>query len=260
MICSDVPQNVQQKAVFVVDASTLKDPSDILCDSNGVWNQTKTRASFYVPIRDKTDNVTSVIKDDKLSKQVEFTGIRRTCINASYTNFKRTIVTTENSGKKGELFCCCILVIYSSVREEEEKPFTIKPHGNAKGKRPFIRMKPSARQDLRNLVEANQEKSTEKTRKLFNDNAGGFLKAQDLQELASTKRQVQYGKAKIQPLTISDPLSEIAGLLNVEDKDWSTFIRHVNMSDETGYYVLLYTDNMMKRLIDACGTDKIGYR
>ena len=259
MICSDVPQNVQQKAVFVVDASTLKDPSDILCDSNGVWNQTKTRASFYVPIRDKTDNVTSVIKEDKLLKQVEFTVIRRTYMNASYTNFKRTIVTIENSGKKGELFCSCILVIYSIVREEEEKPFTIKPHGNVKGTRPFIRVKPSARQDLRNLAEANQEKSTEKTKKLFNDNAGGFLKAQDLQELAITKRQVQYEKAKIQPLTVSDPLSEIAGLLNVEDKDWNTFIRHVNMSDETGYYVL-YTDNMMKRLIDACGTDKIGYK
>ena len=81
-----------------------------------------------------------------------------------------------------------------------------------------------------------------------------------MQELAITKKQVQYEKAKIQPLTISDPLSEIAGLLYVEDKDWSTFIRHVNMSDETGYYVLLYTDNMMKRLIDACGTDKIGYK
>ena len=262
-VCNKVPLNIQSTSAFAIDAGSVEHPSDIFYDNNGIWNQTKTDTKYYTIIRSQKSetDVISIRKADPADADCLVK--RRSYCNASYNNFRRLVITIETSASDGELLCDMVLVAYSSLNMAKEKPFAIKQHGNSKTLRPYIRLKPSARSKLNEFLPSPEEISSvsnEKLKHIFNKQHGGITGAEDVQSLAMNTWQVKYEKFKKKTTSDVDPIVELASALNLQSDELQNFVRHVNVSQESGYYVLCYTDVMIERLIECCATDQSVYK
>ena len=88
-VCSRVPTCISSSVVFVVDASSLEDKNDLLCDDMGVWKNNGVDTSHYLV---KTLNG-EVISTEKSSSDEAFTVKRVYRVHGTYNSLKKLTVT-----------------------------------------------------------------------------------------------------------------------------------------------------------------------
>ena len=88
-VCSRVPTCISSSVVFVVDASSLEDKNDLLCDDMGVWKNNGVDTSHYLV---KTLNG-EVISTENSSSDEAFTVKRVYRVHGTYNSLKKLTVT-----------------------------------------------------------------------------------------------------------------------------------------------------------------------
>ena len=119
------PFKPRDNCIFVVSAKLLRQRSDVLCDSNGVWKPNSGPRSHWFE-KDSNGIVKGITKKAYEESQ-----------NA--VHFKRRAYKNQNAEDYIRIFWCaedgrCDYVMLQYLFEGEPHDFDVKPHGNAKRK------------------------------------------------------------------------------------------------------------------------------
>ena len=238
-ICTKRRNCVMRYCGFVIDRSTLRDPSDWLTTDLGSFERRGPSARVFevngseilnsCSSRGRKEDNANLKKNEYLVKTV----VSR---HRRYTDFQRTAtVILDSTGNELQLG----LIQYAFVGEEHK----ISPHKHPVSKKPFIPTAPSTSKLIQQEVHGFRGPSS-----IFDvavERAGGIAGCEEMGDMPRDKKQVMNVRSVITSKTKED---EFSSLLSMAKTDQTVH----NLQWTPAPRVIFSTDDQVKDIIEEC--------
>eukprot|EP00794_Sanderia_malayensis_P004990 gene4990-5648_t len=178
-LCVAPPINVSHNVSFLAEYSSFTNWEDLKCDDMGAWKHTGSPKRYYHVdmIDEKPATVTPVTKSE-FGEQGVWRMKRIYYKNKSDCSIRKTISIMQDATEK----CGEYIFLEYRFKGEEHEITAIKPHGNSKSRRQYIRVFPSVRDKLRDSKSKKQSSASGELDKVYLS-SGDVLGARSLGEL-----------------------------------------------------------------------------
>eukprot|EP00794_Sanderia_malayensis_P006409 gene6409-7140_t len=178
-LCVAPPINVSHNVSFLAEYSCFTNWEDLKCDDMGAWKHTGSPKRYYHVdmIDEKPATVTPVTKSE-FGKQGVWRMKRIYYKNKSDCSIRKTISIMQDATEK----CGEYIFLEYRFKGEEHEITAIKPHGNSKSGRQYIRVFPGVRDKLRDSKSKKQSSASGEFDKVYLS-SGDVLGARSLGEL-----------------------------------------------------------------------------
>jgi hypothetical protein len=220
-LATATPLAVNSNVAFLVDVSAIGNWQNIKCDSMGSWQQTGTK-TLYV----HEDRKLKFISKDVHGLGTTYEVKRYQFKHSVHTDLLRIIIRVIDQ-KGGEIKVAFVQYYFSQGEHE----VTLRPHGNSKGKRPYIRTQYSTGSRVQELASAGQ-----KPKQILHEileEQGGLEQVRSSGHMVKNRQQAYYYSKQVKPDNCdSDALATLMDMCKKQSQTMDGFVRDVSTAPE----------------------------